>query len=238
MKTRETTCLPLDDLLEVVQPQLSYPIKRAQLSNILKKHGLTDKKEETTKGKGKFKDYEPGFLHLDCTYLPKLEGKQCKAFCAIDRKTKWAYVEVHERKTKEASKEFLENVIKNCPFKIHRILTDNGSEFTYKLLSENKRTEKKHPFDEVCSTYGIKHKLTKYRHPWTNGQIERFNRSMKAGTIKVCRYETTEQMKESIEKWVRWYNEECKLKSLKRMTPNQVVEQFLKKTSSNYLSIT
>ena len=42
---------------------------------------------------GKFVDYyEPGFLHIDCTYLPKIEGIQSKAFCAIDRKTKWAYV--------------------------------------------------------------------------------------------------------------------------------------------------
>lgn len=230
IKTRETTKLPLDDLLEVLLPQLSYPIKRAQLSNILKKHGLTLSEKKEKKSKGKFKDYEVGFVHIDCTYLPKLENIQKKAFCAIDRTTKWAYIEIHERKTKEASKAFLSNLIKACPFEIHTILTDNGSEFTYKLLPENKQTKKKHPFDEVCSTYNIKHKLTKYRHPWTNGQVERFNRQLKSGTIKVCRYETQQEMEEAIKKWIIWYNNECKLKSLKRMSPNQAVESFLLKT--------
>ena len=230
IKTREATKLPLDDLLEVLLPQLSYPIKRAQLSNILKKHGLTLPERKEKKPKGKFKDYGVGFVHIDCTYLPKLENVQKKVFCAIERTTKWAYIEIHERKTKEASEAFLSNLIKACPFKIHTILTDNGSEFTYKLLPVNKQTKKEHPFDEVCNINNIKHKLTKYRHPWTNGQVERFNRQLKSGTIKVCRYETQLQMEEAIKKWILWYNDECKLKSLKRISPNQAVEKFLLKS--------
>jgi transposase InsO family protein len=29
-----------------------------------------------------------------------------------------------------------------------------------------------HPFDRTCRNNGIEHRLTKPRHPWTNGQVE------------------------------------------------------------------
>ena len=233
IKTRESTNLALDDLHDVLEKELSVPISRSQLSKILKKHGLTQEKKESTRGKGKFIDYEPGYLHVDCTYLPKIEGKQSKAFCAIDRKTKWAYVEIHPQKTKEASREFLENLIKNCPLKIHRILTDNGAEFTYKAFFEKSQTTKKHPFDEVCERNQIKHKLIQFKHPWTNGQVERFNGQLKSGTTKTCRYATQKEMEDSIKKWVMWYNEECKLRSLNKLSPNQVIRKYLEKETQN-----
>jgi transposase-like protein len=231
--TRQTTNLPLDDLHEVIKTQISFPISRSQLSKVLQKHGLTNQKSESNKGKGKFIDYEPGYVHVDCTYLPKIGGQQSKAFCAIDRKTKWAYVEIHEQKTKEASEAFLENLIKACPLKIHSILTDNGAEFTYEGLSEKYKTKKKHPFDAVCERAEIKHIRTKYRHPWTNGQVERFNGQLKSGTTKSCRYATQKEMEESIKKWVMWYNEECKLKSLRRLSPNEAIRKYHEKCIEN-----
>jgi len=229
VKTRESTNLALDDLHDMLQKQLSVSISRSQLSKILKKHGLTQEKKESTRGKGKFVDYEPGYLHVDCTYLPKIDGKQSKAFCAIDRTTKWAYVEIYPHKTKEASRAFLENVIKNCPLKIHRILTDNGTEFTYKALAKKLQTHKKHPFDEVCEKNKIKHKLIQFAHPWTNGQVERFNGQLKSGTTKICRYKTHQEMEDSIKSWVLWYNEECHLRSLNKLSPNQAIRNYLKK---------
>ena len=125
------------------------------------------------------------------------------------------------------------NLIKTYPIKIHRILTDNGSEFTYKLLPKKKQTQKEHPFDEVCRKNGTKHKLIKFKHPWTNGQVERFNGLMKNGTTKKCRYKNLEEMIEDIKRWVIWYNGECKLKSLKRMTPNQAVQISLSNSVKN-----
>lgn len=37
--------------------------------------------------------------------------------------------------------EFLQEVIELCPYKIHRILTDNGAQFTYALLAKNLRPQ-------------------------------------------------------------------------------------------------
>ena len=66
--------------------------------------------------------------------------------------------------------DFLANMVAQSPFKIHTILTDNGAQFTYALLAEHLRPKNKvHLFDALCSKNGIDHRLTKFRHPWTNG---------------------------------------------------------------------
>jgi len=39
-------------------------------------------------------------------------------------------------------------------------------------------------FDMRCHENGIEHRLTKIKHPWTNGQVERMNRTIKEATVK------------------------------------------------------
>ena len=40
------------------------------------------------------------------------------------------------------------------------------------------------PFDRLCDALGIEHRLTKINHPWTNGQVERMNRTIKEATVR------------------------------------------------------
>ena len=51
-------------------------------------------------------------------------------FVAIDRTSKFAYVEPHEKSTLGIVAQFLETVIEKVPYTIHTVLTDNGSQFT------------------------------------------------------------------------------------------------------------
>jgi len=39
-------------------------------------------------------------------------------------------------------------------------------------------------FDMICEANGIEHRLTKPNHPWTNGQVERMNCTIKDATVK------------------------------------------------------
>jgi len=41
-----------------------------------------------------------------------------------------------------------------------------------------------HMFDRRCQKNGIEHRLTKVTHPWTNGQVDRLNRTIKDATVK------------------------------------------------------
>lgn len=49
-------------------------------------------------------------------------------------------------------------------------------------------------FDMICEANGIEHRLTKPSHPWTNGQVERINRTIKEATVKRFRYDNHAQL--------------------------------------------
>ncbi|ETR65191.1 MAG: transposase, partial [Candidatus Magnetoglobus multicellularis str. Araruama] len=179
---RKTTHLPLDDIfisLKSIIPKLS----RSNLHRCLKRHGLNrlPTPETNKKEKQKFKEYPLGYLHIDITEV-RLQKKKYYIFVAIDRVTKYAYTEIHENMKVSKSVSFLKNTINAFPYKIHRILTDNGIQFTYRLLKN--KTDKIHKFDELCHKKNIIHKLTKFKHPWTNGQVEILNKTIKDNTVK------------------------------------------------------
>jgi len=87
---------------------------------------------------------------------------------------------------------------------------------------------KQHPFDRTCQANGIKHKLTKFRHPWTNGQVEIFNKKIKAYTTKKYYYETVKQLKEHVMAFLLSYNYQKKLKALKYISPYDKLLQIFK----------
>ncbi len=110
------------------------------------------------------------------------EGKIC-LFVAIDRTSKFAYVELHEKAGKMIAARFLRNLIAAVPYRIHTILTpshglqanhcramDNGIQFTNR---KQDTSAFEHIFDRICREHEIEHRLTKVNHPWTNGQVER-----------------------------------------------------------------
>lgn len=67
-------------------------------------------------------------------------------------------------KTEEMAVLFLERVISFYPYRIHRILTGNGGEFTYAGMPKQLRPKDEygneliHPFTAHCIESGIKHK--------------------------------------------------------------------------------
>lgn len=134
------------------------------------------------------------------------------------------HVEIYEKQTIDNACLFLTNLIAHCPFNITKILTDNGSQFTYALLAEHLRPkDKEHPFDVICTKNLIEHRLTKFRHPWTNGQVEVTNRIIKNHTTKVYFYETIKELKKHIMTFLLYYNNQRKLKALKYQSPYDIL---------------
>ena len=223
---RRKTWLALDDLLDHLQPAIPK-LTRSNLHRCLKHHGISRVPEEISpkKKSGKFRDYEIGYVHIDITefYLNK---RKWYIFVAIDRISKMCFAELFDKKTLDNSLVFLQNAIRFYPYKLHRILTDNGTQFTYRGMPKERRPkEKRHPFSEICRVNGIKHKLTKFYSPQTNGQVEKMNDIIKSSTLKYFHYDSIEQFSLSLAKFLNYYNLQKPLKSLKRKSPYEFVLQ-------------
>jgi transposase InsO family protein len=231
---RRHTLLPLDDCLYALQPTIPH-LTRSSLHRCLQRHGSSrlpdvdgDKPD-----KRKFKAYPLGYFHIDIAEVHTAQGK-LYLLVAVDRTSKFAFVELHEKATRRVAGDFLRALIKAVPYKIHIVLTDNGTHFTtpgnvcsaaadIKLAIENGEPIWAHAFEYACAQNDIDHRLTKPRHPWTNGQVERMNRTIKEATVKRFHYETHEQLRSHLTDFVNAYNFARRLKTLKGLTPYEAI---------------
>jgi transposase-like protein len=213
---RKHTLLPLDDCLYALQPTIPH-LSRSSLHRCLQRHGIgrLPDVEGDRPQKKKFKSYPIGYFHIDIAEVQTAEGK-LYLFVAIDRTSKFAYAELHEKAGKMAAAAFLRNLIAIVPYAIHTVLTDNGIQFTNRVQD---RHAFEHIFDRVCSEHGVDHRLTKIKHPWTNGQVERMNRTIKEATVKRFHYDDHDQLRRHLADFVLAYNFGRRLKTLKGLTP-------------------
>ena len=100
---RRHTLLPLDDCLYALQPTLPH-LTRSSLHRCLQRHGIGRLPEvEGDKPTRKtFKAYPLGYFHIDIAEVRTEQGK-LHLFVAIDRTSKFAFVELHERATTRVS---------------------------------------------------------------------------------------------------------------------------------------
>jgi transposase InsO family protein len=80
-----------------------------------------------------------------------------------------------------------------------------------------------HMFDMRCEENGIEHRLTKVKHPWTNGQVERMNRTIKEATVKRYHYDSHQQLEAHLSVFIDAYNYGRRLKTLKGLTPYEFI---------------
>ncbi len=99
-------------------------------------------------------------------------------------------------------------------------MTDNGIQFTNRTVDKYAWM---HIFDRICYEYNIEHRLTKVNHPWTNGQVERMNRTIKEATVKRFYYDNHQQLKQHLYDFINAYNFAKRLKALKGLTPYEFI---------------
>jgi transposase InsO family protein len=217
---RRHTLLPLDDCLYSLQATIPH-LSRSSLHRCLQRHGISrlPEVEGDKPAKKKFKRYPIGYFHIDIAEVRTEEGK-LYLFVAIDRTSKFAFVQLVEKAGKMAAAAFLRDLLKMVPYVIHIILTDNGIQFTN--LAHHKHAGV-HIFDRVCAEHGIDHRLTKIKHPWTNGQVERMNRTIKEATVKRYHYDNHDQLKQHLDDFIDAYNYGRRLKTLKGLTPYEFI---------------
>ncbi|QLL11845.1 transposase [Pseudomonas chlororaphis subsp. aurantiaca] len=141
------------------------------------------------------------------------------------KRGKFTYVAFFDAATKRNGATFLRQAIEAFPYRIHTVLTDNGVAFTELPRHRGGATNRfgGHIFDRVCYEHNIKHCLTKPYHPWTNGQVERMNRTIKEATVKVFHYPDFDALKAHVLAFVMAYNFARYLKALRWRTPFKVI---------------
>jgi transposase InsO family protein len=222
---RRHTLLPLDDCLYALQPTIPQ-LTRSSLHRCLQRHGIS-RLPETAGDKPvrkPFASYPIGYFHIDIAELRTGEGK-LYLFVAIDRTSKLAFARLHVAANIHTAADFLRALIAAVPYKIHTVLTDNGVQFCHAPRYRDGPTARfsRHLFDRVCAEHGIDHRLTKPNHPWTNGQVERMNRTLKEATVKRYHYDTHEQLERHLQLFVDAYNHARRLKTLRGLTPYEFV---------------
>jgi transposase InsO family protein len=222
---RRRTLLPLDDVLGCLRDAIPK-LSRSALHRCLVRHGISrlPRDEEKTSKRQHFAETAIGYVHVDVCELRLAEGKLF-LFLAIDRVSKFVHVAFFEAATKMNGAAFLRQVVAAFPCTIHTVLTDNGMAFADLPRYRDGPTARwmGHIFDRVCREHGIEHKLTKPYPPWTNGQAERMNRTVKEATVKVFHYPDLEALKAHVLAFVRAYNFAKHLKALRWRTPFQAV---------------
>jgi len=182
VELRTSLGLPLDDIVEVLRRCVNPRLSRSAIHRCLKRHGVSARPKLAKEPVSAFEVETPaGFIHLDIKYLPPLRSKRAYAYVAIDRATRFVYVEILYDRTGETAAGFIERFLGSFPVEVHTVLTDNGSEWTdrFAVKKKGKPVDKpsgQHPVDRLCAARGIAHKLTRPFRPQTNGMVERFNR--------------------------------------------------------------
>ena len=236
LSLRELLLLSLDDLLVIAREFLNPNLSRSALDRCLRRHGVSNLKELLRQREGNpqgspsktFKDYLPGFIHIDVKYLPQMQDEASRRylFVAIDRATRWVYLEIRRDKSAKSAQLFLNKVVKKAPFKITTLLTDNGKEFTDRFSAAGERQPTgDHLFDKACQGHDIEHRLIKPKRPQTNGMVERFNGRI-ADILKTTRFDSAADLKQTLENYLEVYNHHIPQRALGHITPTQALKQW------------
>ena len=204
----------------VVKPSAVYNVlkrymlhtRKLRLEHIRIKHGLVktasdlERARDLAKTRSLKTDYPGHIVGMDVFYVGTLKGVgRIFQFTAIDTYSSYAWAKLYTDKSAQSACDFIMHVHNNSQdVPIRSVLTDNGLEFTTHHKSKN------HSFERLLKELGIKHRLTKVRHPWTNGACERLNRTILEEFYQLAFrtkiYETIDQLNDDLQQYLKSYN--------------------------------
>lgn len=199
--------------------QMRYGIKR--LAKVEK--SIQEKLKKQAKRYNK--SYPGELMHFDTKRLPLLKGQTNQSprqylFVAIDDYSRELYASIEPDKTQLSSSAFLGQVLYECPYTIDYTYSDNGKE--YKGSSH-------HEFVKLCSEHGIGQKFTRCNRPQTNGKAERVIRTLMEMWHNKEHFESNEERRKSLNRFINFYNTVKPHKSLNGDTPYEILEAYFSK---------
>ena len=172
-------------------------------------HARSSKPKLTKQRRGDYYPSLPGDLvQIDCV-IKFINGLRRYVISAIDYNSEFAFSMAYSSLSSAKAKDFLHKFMAVAPFEVHRVQTDNGSEF-YKL------------FHATCESLELTHYWNYPRSPRMNAKIERFNRTVQEEFIDYhlddIAYDPG-SFNYQLMDWLLWYNTERPHWTLKLKSP-------------------
>lgn len=167
-------------------------------------------------------------IQMDIKYIPyRIGAHQYYLFNAIDDCTRWRFGYIYENKGVWETEDFVRKLLKECPFRLKKIQTDNGAEFTNKFLSEARcigKTPKEHILDTLCQKESILHKLIPVGECELNGKVERSHWTDESEFFNTHKpFKSLPTLRKAHQSWIRFYNTKRMHSSLDYMTPIEML---------------
>jgi len=150
------------------------------------------------------------------------DGKHLYQWTAIDECTRIRFVYGYEEHTPENSVNFLKRLKAAFPFEIQTVQTDNGTEFTYRFISDTEKC----PFEKALAEQGFRHKLIKPRTPWHNGKVERSHRNDQRYFYDFETFRSVNELNIKLKEHLKWSNNK-RMRVLGRKSPQQKLMDFI-----------
>lgn len=187
-----------------------------------------NKKRKKRKNKPYQRAEYPGQkVQVDVKFVPSecvVDGRKYYQFTAVDECTRWTYRQMYDEHSTYSAEEFLIELIKRCPFPIREIQTDNGTEFTKALISNDPND--KSLFELKLEEYQISYHRIRIATPRHNGKVERQHRIDQLRFYNHLRMFSLEDGRKQLAVYQRKSNDYIK-HCLGLRSPNQVLEDYL-----------
>nr|WP_240430530.1 DDE-type integrase/transposase/recombinase [Suicoccus acidiformans] len=189
------------------------------------------KKKRRIKKKDKPNYSYPGELvQIDVKYVPihsigfASNHKRYYQITAIDAYSRTKVLDLMNENSTYTTSEFLIDLEKRMGFKIDKIQTDNGKEFT----NDSYETDKKSRLQRVLEFLGISYKTTAPYSPWQNGLVERSHREDEERFYSRRRFSSEEELRKALARYNTSYNNTYR-KVLNFKSPDEVVNDYFAK---------
>jgi len=169
------------------------------------------------------KDYPGQMLHGDTKALPYLQGESSRGrreylFIAVDDFSRELYAAILPDKTQESAKQFLKQVVDECPYTVELYYTDNGREY--------RGDPNHHAFMKLCKKHKIEQGFTKVKTPRTNGKAERMIRTLMEMWHNKTQFKSSAHRKTELIRFINYYNGVKPHKGIDGLTPEEKLKQY------------
>ena len=213
--------------------QRGYTRSISSLYNQMKKLNLkfnVKKKKRKHKSKPYIQMAFPGErIQIDVKTVPSkcIVGQfELYQYTAIDEFSRYRYLKIYGEKSTYTSYKFLLEVLDKFPFKIYTVRTDNGTEFTKRLISKDQNDITM--FELALRKNNIRHDLIKPYTPKHNGKVERSHRKDNERFYATHRFYSIEDANKQLQLYLREYNN-FPMQPLNWKSPIELLRDYLNK---------